>query len=62
MTVFGGVGYWWWNATVYMQEVLKDKEMELRLRRKALQMRSEEILEEAANGTRKTLPTPPAQS
>ncbi|KAJ7104030.1 hypothetical protein B0H15DRAFT_942061 [Mycena belliarum] len=45
--VFGVAGAWWWNATVYMQRVLEDKEGELRARRKMLQRRGELMLTES---------------
>ncbi|KAJ6576629.1 hypothetical protein DFH09DRAFT_1311290 [Mycena vulgaris] len=45
MGFFGGAGYWWWQATVYMQGVLADKEEELRTRRKEIQQRNEQLLE-----------------
>ncbi|KAJ7261833.1 hypothetical protein B0H12DRAFT_1013287 [Mycena haematopus] len=33
---FAGAGYYWWQATVYMQGVLAKKEAELRSRRLAV--------------------------
>ncbi|KAJ7455328.1 hypothetical protein B0H11DRAFT_2244611 [Mycena galericulata] len=47
MAFFGGAGYWWWNATVYMQGVLAEKEAELRARRQVRQARDEALLEAA---------------
>ncbi|KAJ7030373.1 hypothetical protein C8F04DRAFT_1113426 [Mycena alexandri] len=45
VTAFGGAGYYWWKATVYMQDVLAEKEAELRLKRKAIQDRDQKVLE-----------------
>ncbi|KAJ7928908.1 hypothetical protein B0H13DRAFT_1966778 [Mycena leptocephala] len=47
---FGGVGYYWWQATVYMKGVLAEKEAELRLKRQLRQAATDQMLESALNG------------
>ncbi|KAJ7761906.1 hypothetical protein DFH07DRAFT_956934 [Mycena maculata] len=49
MAFFGGAGYYWWQATVYMNGVLVEKEAELRVRRQLRQAASEKLLEQELN-------------
>lgn len=57
---FAGAGYYWWQATVYMQSVLAEKEAELRIKRALIQKRDEVLLEHAIHGPPESPPTFPA--
>ncbi|KAJ7158623.1 hypothetical protein C8R46DRAFT_1224566 [Mycena filopes] len=60
-TAFGGAGYFWWKATVYMQGVLAEKEDELRTRRKYKQEMAQRILEANLSDVTEAPTTPTTQ-